>query len=83
MATPDILAAEQALAQILATEARGDPPWATAKVIAVAGGGRLTLEFRGATVANIPHLASYTGTVGDVVCVLHGWGQILVLGKQE
>lgn len=61
-------------------ETSDQPVWGTGTVRAVTG-MTVTLNFRGAELANIPVLASYTPQGGDVVHVLHGGGQMIILGK--
>jgi hypothetical protein len=74
-------AGERAVATAIADAAKTGQAWATATVTAVNGDGTLQLDFFG-TVDNIHRLASYSApTVGDVVYIIHGGGQILVLGQ--
>lgn len=44
---------------------------------------RCIITLGGGTLSDIPYLASYTPTVGDVVLVLQKPGQLLILGKAK
>lgn len=74
MATTDV-------AQAILAAAPDEVPYGVATVTAVNGDGTLQLLFRAATLDHLHRLASYASpTAGDVVLLLHGGGQVIVLG---